>query len=188
MDNNRAFTDLVEITYFNSENTKFYLTPAGFPALEAYMKKVVTNDHKEESEEVLWQDLGRVYFHRAFPFDMPTKFISVVDKEGKEYGIIKDVEDLSDEAKEIVLASLDRKYFAPEITKINSVKDRFGYSYWSVETDHGKMDFTLQDTFRAIARISDNRVVITDIKGNRFNITDVEALDHSSYRKIELYL
>ena len=86
------------------------------------------------------------------------------------------------------MASLDRKYFAPEITKINSVKDRFGYSYWSVETDHGKMDFTLQDTFRAIARISDNRVVITDIKGNRFNITDVEALDHSSYRKIELYL
>jgi hypothetical protein len=96
--------------------------------------------------------------------------------------------DLTDEAKEIVLTALDRKYFSPEITKILSVKERFGYSYWSVETDHGKMDFTLQDTFRSIAKISDTRIVITDIKGNRFNITDVEALDHSSFRKIELYL
>lgn len=174
--------------YFDRENTRFYRTPAGFPALEAYMKKVVENDLKEESEEMLWQDLGRVYFHRAFPFDMPTKFISVLDKDGKEYGIIKDIDDLDDEAKTIVLEALERKYYTPEITKILNIKERFGFSYWNVETNCGRIDFTLQDTFRSIARISDKRIIITDINGNRFNITNVESLDHSSYRKIELYL
>lgn len=189
---NKAFTDLVDIVYLNSENAKFYRTPAGFAAAELYIKKIVKDDLAAQDEtadaELLWQDVGRVYFHRAFPFDAPDEFISVLDKEQKEYGIIKNLSDLGEEARKIVTESLDRKYFAPEIKKILNIKERFGYSYWDVETDHGNMSFTLQDTFRSIVRISETRLFINDIDGNRFNIADIEALDHASYRRIELYL
>ena len=188
-DAEKSFTDLVEIQYFNKDNSKFYITETGFIGLNAFMPPIQKDDLDEQkSTEPEWQDLGRVYFHRAFPFDMPDKFISVQDRDGKEFGIIKDVAFLEDESKKNVLKALDRKYFTPNITKIISVKERFGYSYWVVETDKGRMNFTLQDTFRSIAKISESRLVISDIDGNRYNILNSDNLDPSSYRKIELYL
>ncbi|HPE95246.1 MAG TPA: DUF1854 domain-containing protein, partial [Bacillota bacterium] len=108
--------------------------------------------------------------------------------DGNEYGIIRSLSELDEKAVAIVSEALSRKYYSPEITKILNVKERFGYSYWDVETDHGSLSFTLQDTFRSIVRISDRRIFITDIDGNRFNISDIEALDRKSYRHIELYL
>ena len=189
MDNNRSFTDLVEMTYFDRENTKFYLTPAGFPALEAYMKKVVTNDLKEESEEVLWQDLGRVYFHRAFPFDMPHSYISVLDKDQKEIGMIRELSALAEDTQKIILSELGRKYYAPRIKKILSVKERYGFSYWRVDLENASdFSFTVQDTYRSMLKIDHEHVFIVDVDGNRFEIPSVEALDRASYKKIELYL
>lgn len=46
----------------------------------------------------------------------------------------------------------------------------------------------MHDTFRNIAKITESRVVLTDVDGNRYEIDDVLALDGKSYRKIELYL
>lgn len=139
-------------------------------------------------KECVWQDLGRVFFHRAFPYELPDEFISVLDKDSKEYGIIKSLSDFDDQAKEIINKALKRKYYCPEITKIHSLKDQFGYSYWDVETDNGRMEVVLKDTFSSIARISDVFIVITDISGNRYKISDLETFDRKSYRKIELFL
>lgn len=186
---NRSFTDLVKIQYFDKDNSKFYIGETGFVNLKAFMPPVQKDDLDENvSEEPVWQEIGRVYFHRAFPFELPEQFISVQEREGKEYGIIKDIVNLDDESAANVRAALARKYYTPTITKIHSLKERFGYSYWSVDTDKGKMNFTLQDTFRSIAKVSDVRLVVTDIDGNRYYILDAEALDPSSYKKIELYL
>ena len=77
---------------------------------------------------------------------------------------------------------------APEISKILSLKDKLGFSYWEVETDHGKKSFTMQDTYRNMFKNSENGVVLTDVDGNRFIIKDVLKLDAKSYHKIELYL
>ena len=50
------------------------------------------------------------------------------------------------------------------------------------------MSFAMHDTFRNIAKVSDSRLVLTDVDGNRYEIPDVLALDRKSYKKIELYL
>ena len=183
----QTFTELVDIVYLNSENTKFYTTPGGCTALEANIREISEN-LEEENSEPFWHDLGRVWFHRAFPFDAPDEFISVLDKDGKEYGIIRHIDDVGEEAAALIRASLERKYYAPEILSIENVKERFGYSYWDVTTDKGKLSFTLRDTFRSIVKVDERRIFITDIDGNRFNISDIEALDRHSYRRIELYL
>lgn len=188
-DSASSFTELVKILYFNKENSIFYIGETGFACMKAFMPPVKKDDLEEnDSEEPAWQDISRVYFHRAFPFELPNQFISVQDKEGKEYGIIKDLSDLDDDSIVNVTDALTRKYFTPIITKIHSLKERFGYSYWVVDTDKGKMNFTLQDTFRSIAKVSEVRLVISDIDGNRYYILDAEALDPASYKKIELYL
>lgn len=197
----KSFTELVEIVYFTPENARFYETKNGFAALEAFIPPVVKDDLDEilaeegrgaavegADKKCVWQDLGRVFFHRAFPYELPDEFISVLDKDNREYGIIRALSEFDEGSREIINKALKRKYYCPEITKIHSLKDQFGYSYWDVETDNGRMEVVLKDTFSSIARISDVFIVITDISGNRYKISDLEAFDRKSYRKIELFL
>ena len=130
----------------------------------------------------------RVLLHRDFPFEFPFAYISVMNTDSMELAFIKDIELFADEEKEILVRELERKYYSPEILKIHSVKERFGFSYWDVETPGGRVTFTLQDTFKSISRAGDNRLFFFDVDGNRFTIKDVEKLDRKSHKKIELYL
>jgi len=130
----------------------------------------------------------RVLLHRDFPFDHPWAYISVLSTDSMELAFLQSVDLFDGEEKEMIVRELERKYYTPSIKKIISVKDRFGFSYWDVETDSGKVTFTLQDTFKSISRAGDNKLFFSDVDGNRFVIEDIEALDRKSHKKIELYL
>jgi hypothetical protein len=130
----------------------------------------------------------RVLLHRDFPFDHPWSYISVLSTDNVELAFLQNVDLFEGEEKEIIVRELERKYYTPSIKKILSVKDRFGFSYWDVETESGKVTFTLQDTFKSISRAGDNKLFFSDVDGNRFVIENIEALDKKSHKKIELYL
>ena len=130
----------------------------------------------------------RVLLHRDFPFDHPWAYISVLSTESMELAFIQNVDLFEGEEKELIVRELERKYYTPSIKKILSVKDRFGFSYWDVETETGKVTFTLQDTFKSISRAGDKKLFFSDVDGNRFVIENIEALDRKSHKKIELYL
>ena len=185
MDN---YLDLAEITYLTDENARFYLTKNGFPAMEAVLPKRGDDLESDADKTPVKQDFGRVYFHRCFPFESPEEYISVLDKENKEYGMILRLSELNEDAQNIIRGELDRKYLCPEIKKINSLKDKLGYSYWEVETDMGEMSFSTHDTYRNIARVGNGKIIITDVDGNRYTVTDTAKLDKKSFKKIELYL
>ena len=103
--------------------------------------------------------------------------------------MIRALSELKKETQELLMAELSRKYYAPKITKILSVKERYGFSYWQVVlSDDRSFFFTVQDTYRSILRITYQHLFIIDVDGNRFEIPNVEALDRASYKKIELYL
>lgn len=185
---NDNYLDLAEVTYLTADNSRFYRTSNGFPAMEAVLPK--RNDDLEAVTDntPVKQDFGRVYFHRCFPFETPDEYISVLDKDGREYGMILRLAELPQEAQDIIKGELDRKYFCPVISKITSMKDKLGYSYWTVETDCGEMSFSTHDTYRNIARVGNGMLIVTDVDGNRYRINDVAKLDKKSFKKIELYL
>lgn len=130
----------------------------------------------------------RVLLHRDFPFEFPFAYISVMNTDSMELAFIKDISLFDGEEKEMLVRELERKYYSPKILKIHSVKERFGFSYWDVETQAGRVTFTLQDTFKSISHAGDNKLFFFDVDGNRFVIEDVEKLDRKSHKKIELYL
>jgi len=187
-----AFINVVDMTYLTPENAVFTESKNGFPLLKAFLPPVKKDDLENGEQETaggpVWQEIGRVFFHRAFPYDDGSSFISVTDKEGAEYGMIRSLSDFEGAGREIIERELARKYYTPVITKILSVKERFGYSYWEVETETGRSSFAMHDTYSNTAKISETRVILTDVDGNRYEIKDVLALDRKSYRKIELYL
>ncbi len=130
----------------------------------------------------------RVLLYRQFPFSLLWEYISVMNEEEQEVGILRSLDLFEGESREMLQTELARRYYAPVIQKILSVKERYGFSYWRVVTEEGELRFTLKDTFRSIYHPDDRRVIFSDVDGNRFEIPDVSALDTNSRRKLELYL
>jgi hypothetical protein len=180
MENN--LTNIISIVYLKPENARFYKKD-DFVAMTATVPASQEPDAPLEEKT-----FDRIYLHRAFPFDYPYEYISVIDKDNKEIGLISSIADFDDETGALLKGELERKYYTPKILKIKSIKERYGYAYWSVVTDAGDIDFTLRDTYRSMIKIEGGRIYITDIDGNRFEIENIESLDRQSYRKIELYL
>ena len=169
----------VEIT---AENTKFKRSPSGLVSLE-----LTRPDGKIEEFE-------RIVAIRCFPVTNPQEFVSVRETDskkkgrGKEIGMIRRMADMPKETQELLNEELDRRYFTPEILRITGMKEKFGYSYWDVDTTAGRVTFVLNNPFSNIRVLEDNSVFINDIDGNCFKIPDVAKLDAQSLRKIEIYL
>lgn len=161
--------DLTVTNWLTEENTSFY-QKNGF----LYIRN--------------GEDDCRAFLNRAFPRELLWEFISVLDEDRQEIGIIRNVEQLGEENRRLVVTELQRRYYSPIILKIHSMKERYGFSYWKVETADGSVQFTLHDTYRSIVQTGKNRIQFMDVNGNRFEILDVTALDKKSYKKIEFYL
>lgn len=141
---------------------------------------------KTNGEEKVYD---RVFLHRAFPHELLWEYISVTGDENKEIGLIYNIDDFGDEDVELLKTEINRKYYSPVISEIQSVKERYGFSYWKVRIDDGRiLSFTMQDTFGKIIRIGEDSAILVDVDGNRYTIKSILGLDKKSYRKIELYL
>ena len=147
-----------------------------------------------ENGEPVDEFFERIVIFRCFPITNPDEFLSVREPDskkmgrGKEIGMIRYMKDFPEEQQKLFLEELDRRYFSPEITKILSVKDKFGYTYWEAETDAGHMTFILINPFSNIRSLEDGRIFINDIDGNSFQIKDPAKLDANSFKKIEIYV
>jgi len=136
----------------------------------------------------------RVVVFRCFPVTDRDEFLSVREPDskkmgrGKEIGMIRRMSDFSEETQALLLEELERRYFSPEITRINSVKDKFGYIYWDTDTTAGKITFVMNNPFSNVRRLEDGRIFVNDIDGNNYQIPDPEKLDPASYRRLEVYI
>ena len=164
------------------ENAKFRRSGGDLISLD------IINDKGEP------ESFERVVILRSFPVTNPDEFLSVREPDskkqgrGKEIGMIRHMSDFDEETQKLFAEELDRRYFTPELKKINSVKDKFGYLYWDVVTTAGNVTFVLNNPFSNIRILEDGRILINDIDGNVFQISDPKKLDSASLKKIEIYL
>jgi hypothetical protein len=119
----------------------------------------------------------RLEAYRAFPLSKPNEYIVLRDGGGREIGVLRDLNELSQIMRDLVEAELRRRYFMPEITAILSVTERFGSTEWQVETDRGPRTLSMRQINEAITEISASRYLLTDVEGNRYEVRDLDALD-----------
>ena len=105
----------------------------------------------------------------------------------KEIGIISRLSVFEQSVQQLLRTVLNNKYFTSIIEIIYSVKDKYGYSYWDVKTNVGRIKFTVHDTYRSLVKITPDRVMVNDINGNRYEIPSLAKFDKNSFRKIELF-
>ena len=165
----RALEEMMKTVWLTPENARF--------ALHNGLLWLETGDRKE-----------RVSLRRAFPFEELWTYLSVLNQDEEEVGMIRDLSGFEEETATLLKEELERRYYSPVVLRILSLKERYGFSYWKVETAEGIMEFTLRDTYKSLIHLDSKRIIILDVDGNRFEIPDVTRLDRKSYRKIELYL
>lgn len=165
--------EMTSLNYLTKENAIFERTEGGFVRLEYNGQK--------------WD---RVQVIRLFPFTDPNQFISIrtVSERSKEIGVIENLNKLDKDTKKMLEEQLNLHYFTPVIEKIMDIKDEYGYAYFHVLTDRGECRFTINMGGNAVARLSDSRLLITDLDENRFEIRDVFALSSKEQRKLDLFL
>ena len=120
--------------------------------------------------------------HRMFPITGLTKYIAVIDSEGNEIGIIRDVENLMPESREVAISCLNEYYMMPRIKRFIKMSEKFEIWMWTVETDKGICTFEIRNHITAIKPLYDGRVLIKDANDNRYEIPDVKKLDKKSYK------
>jgi len=165
--------DMTKINYLNKENASFFKTEGGFVGMK-------TDDGK-------WD---RVQIIRLFPFTGPDEYIAIrtMEERSKEIGVIKNIKDVSKSDAKLIKEQLNLHYFTPVITKIIDIKDEYGYAYFHVMTDRGECRFAINMGGNGVVRLSDTRLLITDLDENRFEITDVGALTIKEQKKLDLFL
>ena len=163
-------------------NARFYRSKGGLVSMDLTLE-----DGTVETYE-------RTVILRAFPMSDADHYISVREvsphksDRGKEVGMIVDLHTFDEESVSLINEELDRRYFFPVIEKIYSIKEKFGYYYWDIETNAGRSTVILNDPFNRIKTLETGVVQMTSVDGIQMIIPDPKKLDPASYKKIEIYI
>ena len=130
----------------------------------------------------------RVVVRRLMPLSHPETYISLAADEDTEIGILVNPSALAPESLEILEEELDKRYFTPTIQKIYRVKEHFGIHEWEVETERGRVTFSVRGLNQNIKQVPPARLFVTDVRGNRYDIPDYRELDAQSYQQIQRHL
>ena len=164
---------LLEMRFLTGENAVFSRTQGGFISLKTSEK-----------------EYARVGVYLTFPLTNPDEFISIreADEKAKEIGMIEKLSALSKDQQDMLREQIKLRYFMPIITKVLDVKDEYGYAYWNVTTTFGSCRFTTQMSGNAVIHLSDSRLLVTDIDGNRYEIPDFYQLSVMERKKLDLFI
>ena len=165
--------DLLELRYLTKENAKFERTPGGFVKLT----------YKDKTYD-------RVGVYRTFPVTQPEEFISIreANEKAREIGVVEKLSDLDPETAKMLKEQLDLRYFTPEITRIFDIKTEYGYGYFHVMTTYGECRFTIHNGGSSVVSLTDTRIVINDLDGNRFEVPDIMKLTVAERKKLDLFI
>jgi len=165
--------ELLKMRMLNSNNAQFSRTEGGFVSL------------KTEDKEY-----SRVGVYLTFPLTNPEEFISIreADEKAREIGIVEKLADFPRDQQDMLREQIKLRYFMPVITKVLDVKDEYGHAYWNVVTTFGACRFTTQMSGDAVIHLSDSRLLVTDIDGNRYEIPDFYALSVMERKKLDLFI
>ncbi len=113
---------------------------------------------------------------RLFPISGMGRYITLLDKDGKEVAIIRNPETLMPESREAIENCLQEYYRIPKITEILEISEKHGQLRWRVQTDQGAHTFEIQNRHSDIKMLYDGRVLIRDSADNRYEIPNYTLL------------
>jgi hypothetical protein len=114
------------------------------------------------------------------PLSHPEKFLSLLNGKGDEVALIHNPAELPPDSYAAVMLELSRRYLTAQVQRIIEARTEFGATYWTVETERGTREFVTQSLQENAQWLSDRHLLLIDVDGNRFELTDTPRLDEQS--------
>ncbi len=124
---------------------------------------------------------------RLFPTSDRMHYISLLDADGHEVAILRDLGTLDKESFSVLTASLREYYIIPEITAVISIEEKGGSDRWTVMTDRGECVFQIKSRITDVKSTDDGRILFRDSSDNRYEIRDWRKLDKHSRHLLNAY-
>ena len=122
-----------------------------------------------------------------FPSSNERKFITLLDENGVEQAVIRDLDTLPKEQRDIVEACLAEYYLIPRITKILSTAEKFGLITLETETDRGPARIEIRNLLYGFKQVG-NRLLLRDSNDNRYEVPDMTKLDAKSRHLLDNFI
>lgn len=132
---------------------------------------------------------GERYAHlslsRGFPLSLPRQYLAILsheEKEPKEVGMIRNLDNLDEQSKSAAEQELQLRYVVPTITRIHSIKQEPALWRWKIETDRGPAELIMRNIHEHVRVMGSSRLILTGVDGRRFELANASSLDgHSKY-------
>ena len=125
---------------------------------------------------------------RLFPLSGLEKYITLLDQEGVEQAIIRDLRTLPKEERETIEACLREYYLIPKVEKIDACIEKYGVLSIHTQTDRGPALIEIRNVLHGLKLLYGTRVLLRDTNDNRYEIPDLRLLDKQSRIKIDAFL
>jgi len=132
------------------------------------------------------QEVGTITM--AFPLSNRGRMIVVRNAEGEEIGILDNLKSLDAASRRIANEEMEKSYFLPRIQDVFDVTEKLGVATWKVQTDRGPRTFQVRRPRQNLRKIGRRRVIIRDVDGNRYELSDWTTLPRRTRRLFEEYL
>jgi hypothetical protein len=118
---------------------------------------------------------------QAFPVSRPGEYLDFRDGKGEPVGMLRSLESLDPESRRAVTAALAGRSLIPVIRSIREIRE-LGVSVilWRVTTDRGDTTFHTESPRESVRFLTPDRIRITDLAGNPYDISSISALDKPS--------
>ncbi len=133
-----------------------------------------------------------VYALDAFPVSGKGRYISLrfQDSQGEEHeiGIIRDLAEFPPAAQKLVQQALERRYFIHTIRAVKSLRLRYKFLEFEVETDRGPMKFLMRWRHDRAVEYGERGKMLLDVDESCYLVPDVEALASSQRDLFRRYI
>ena len=128
--------------------------------------------------------VANISVFRAFPLSAPDRYLSIRNEKNEEIGLLAEPDRLDPSSREIVADELRRRYVLPVVLRVIRIRERFEILECEVETDRGICRFSIRNLRENLLRPQPNRLILTDVDDNRFDIPDLRALPLASQAQL----
>ncbi|MBR0509669.1 MAG: DUF1854 domain-containing protein [Clostridia bacterium] len=122
--------------------------------------------------------------HRLFPRSGANRYVALLNKDGDQVAVIRNVDNLMPDSKQTLTQALEEYYMIPRITKFLKMTEKFKIWMWTAETDKGVITFEIRNHIASVKPLYDGRVLIRDANDNRYEIPDYRQLDKNSRKML----
>lgn len=122
------------------------------------------------------------------PLFKPDEFAAALETHEGEAALLVNLPALDPKSRKVLDEHHVRNNLTTPIRRIRNLFSQFGAAFWEVETDKGFREFVIRGTTEHVRWLSDDRLLITDVHGNRFEIPSILGLDRRSQSLLSLLL